>query len=634
MITPTENSASSVLPLQVLHKIDRRAESTIEKALKTELGSISPETFAKLRRIKQIHPETKADLDALLQQFGSLTLGSADESVSIHQKLAIETSPFFKSWASGRIGDSKKPITLAEFAPATIRLLVRLLEHQKVTETELLENAGELIALGEQLQIEEVTLALAMAIKQLDTLTASDYRELLTQAKSHSNFILYFNLLCHAATDTSCKETLTTEELEIVNHPAFENITASICFKNISIMPCIDIHLNSLDAVNLYIKMRSLQLQRSSIEKPFTASITQIRRKPSLVLSAAKKAFEEFGWPSKAECHISDLKLFTTFFTAPKHTEHLEALAFTSCEIGDQLISFLPKNIQLKELVLEKCNLTNHSAQALQHYLSTFTTLTSFSLENNTYSAVGIPFILQGLSYHRKLSYLVLSKNNLDGQGLEALNDLSVSRLDLSVNPLGDAGIKHLTNILSKPHQIEHLDLTNCAITDKGVEALCDVLCENPLLYSLDLSTNIPVSKTEIIPHPNTFTSEATPSLCKLIENSVTLTHLDLSGCKLTADDLSILAESVKKNTQLEKLTLGKTEVSDEVALALADMLRKNTTLLYLCVFSTKITDRGAKALVEAVADKESFQLSLTSNNLSAEYKAELKQNPHIHSLT
>ena len=376
--------------------------------------------------------------------------------------------------------------------------------------------------------------------------------------------------------------------------------------------------------------MRALQVQRSPIDNPFTANICPHPKKRTSLLAKIKKAFEEFGWPSRVDCHIADLKLFTNFFSTPKHAEQLEALNLASCEIGDQIINFLPKEIQLKELVLNNCMLTNRSAQLLQHYLSTFTTLKSFSLKNNSYSAVGIPFILKGLCCHRNLSLLDLSQNNLDGQGLEALNDLSVTRLNLSFNHLGDAGIKHLVGILSKPHQIEHLDLTNCAITNEGVHALCDVLCENPLLYSLNLRTDIPVSKTAIILHPNTFSSEATPSLCKLIENSVTLTHLSLSGCKLTAVDLSTLAESLKKNKQLEGLILAETEVTDEVAKVLAAMLYVNTSLLELSVRSTKITDSGAKALADAIAHKEMFELSLVCNQLSAEYKAELEQNPRI----
>ena len=376
--------------------------------------------------------------------------------------------------------------------------------------------------------------------------------------------------------------------------------------------------------------MRALQVQRSPIDNPFTANICPHPKKRTSLLAKIKKAFEEFGWPSRVDCHIADLKLFTNFFSTPKHAEQLEALNLASCEIGDQIINFLPKEIQLKELVLNNCMLTNRSAQLLQHYLSTFTTLKSFSLKHNSYSAVGIPFILKGLSCHRNLSLLDLSHNNLDGQGLEALNDLSVTRLNLSFNPLGDAGIRHLVGTLAKPHQIEYLDLTNCAITNEGVQALCDVLCENPLLYSLDLSTDIPASAKETIILPNTFSSETTSSLCKLIENSVTLTYLDLSGCKLTAADLSALAESLKKNKQLETLMLVNTEVTDEVACVFANMLYENTTLLELCLQSTKITDSGAKVLVDAIAHKETFQLSLVRNQLSTEYKAELEQNPRI----
>ena len=149
--------------------------------------------------------------------------------------------------------------------------------------------------------------------------------------------------------------------------------------------------------------MRALQVQRSPIDNPFTANICPHPKKRTSLLTKIKKAFEEFGWPSRVDCHIADLKLFANFFSTPKHAEQLEALNLVSCKIGDQMIDLLPKTNQLKELVLDSCMLTNHSAQPLQHYLSTFTTLKSFSLKNNSYSAVGIPFILKGLCFHCNL---------------------------------------------------------------------------------------------------------------------------------------------------------------------------------------------------------------------------------------
>ena len=268
MTLPISSSNSSNPPLQVLHNVDRRMEMIINQALASESCHITTETFKILSRIQQVHPETKSELHQLLEQFDSLTLSSQGESVIINKRLATDASPFLKTRVENRLGSDSKTINLSDFDPDTIRILVQLLEGQDVTQNKLLTHAGELLALAEQLQIAEVTRMLARTKAEFPALTPPDYKALLDQAKDHNNFTMYFKLLCHTSKDTSFKEMLNAEELEIIDHAAFQNIRTGgeIC-----------IRLNSLDSISLYKKMRSIQQQRSPVDAPFKALVSPIR---------------------------------------------------------------------------------------------------------------------------------------------------------------------------------------------------------------------------------------------------------------------------------------------------------------------------------------------------------------------
>ena len=600
MVSPTQNTGS---PQNILHTIDRRAESIISQALVNHEFPIYPETFAKIRHIQEIHPETKAALDELLQQFGSLTLNTREESIPINRLLARETSPVLKVITDKHFEDPTQSFNLSEFAPVTIRLLIELLENKKVEPSELLIHAPELLALGDELQIEHVTHALVTTRNDYIRLTPDDYRALLDQALTHKNFIVYFSLLYHAGANDQCKGRLSPEELEITNHIKFENISDG---------RQITIRLNAVEAISLYAKMRAVESAPSG--GVFTASIHPPKGKTVSFLKEIKKTFDTIGWPNKVHCtSICIPNALTDFFTNPQKTENLTALEFASCTIGDQLVQLLPKGLQLKELIIKGCHLTNHSAQPLARYLSSFTTLKTLSLENSGLNTIGIAFIIDALKHHPNLSTLNLSENHLDAKVIPG----SVATLILSKNPLGDSGAHLLASVLSQPHAIEHLDLSNCQIHNDGVGAICRAICDNPLLYSLHLNSN-------------PFTSEATAPLCELLAMGVTLTHLDLSNCLLTAADLSAIAESLRHNKQLSRLTLAGTDVTDDVAAVFANVLRENQTLSSLSLRSTKITDTGAKLLLEAIQHKTQFELSLAFNALSDDCKTELRQNPHV----
>ncbi|XDV33400.1 hypothetical protein PO909_003824 [Leuciscus waleckii] len=71
-------------------------------------------------------------------------------------------------------------------------------------------------------------------------------------------------------------------------------------------------------------------------------------------------------------------------------------------------------------------------------------------------------------------------------------NPSHLRKLDLSVNKVGDSGVKLLSDLLQDPHcKLEILWLRYCGVTDEGCAALTSALRSNPShLRELDLSGN------------------------------------------------------------------------------------------------------------------------------------------------
>lgn len=576
-----------------LHMTDRRAQVLVSQALTDRKAPTHP-LFAAIRRVQQFHPETCSAINELLQQFGSLSLKCDQESIPINRLVAQEMSPVLEHAGAD--------FDLTQFAPRTIRLVLQLFENKKIPKDELLSFAPELLAIGDQLQIEQVTDVLIATRKEFERIAPEDFKALLAHAKNH-NFIFYVGLLGFAAANPPYKQQLSKEELEVVNHANFKSISSG---RQISIS------LNESGALTLYAKM--CVVRRSMAADSFTAVIYPPQGKTVSFLKAVKKVLNESSWPNQVQfVSIDQAQALKDFLILPQKSGQLTGLEFSSCTVSDQLFESLPQN--LRTLGFKDCKLTNHDAQMLAKYLAAYTALQTLSLEKNSISAVGLAFVVSALKH--PISTLNLSENSLDAQAIDLLRPIVTERLILSKNPLGDAGAERLASMLCDPHPIEHLTLSECGIGNAGIRTICRALCQNPLLYSLHLNAN-------------PFTSDALGALCELLANGITLTHLDLTKTALTPRDICTLAEQLKQNRQLARLTLAETEVTDEVCKALSQMLRDNQALSVLSVRSTKITDQGAKLLVAAIEAKEQFELSLAFNSLSGELKTELKENPKV----
>ncbi|XP_048015920.1 NACHT, LRR and PYD domains-containing protein 3-like [Megalobrama amblycephala] len=176
------------------------------------------------------------------------------------------------------------------------------------------------------------------------------------------------------------------------------------------------------------------------------------------------------------------------------------ASVIDSAYIPQILLKLLPVIEASTSTQFSGCRLTEESCDLLSRALSSEATcVKELNLSENPLKDAGVKFISEGLrNPHCKIEILRLRNCEITDQGCDHLtsvlksNSSRLSELDLSGNKLGDLGLRLLCDILqSHPCKLENLKLNDCGVTDKGCAALASVMKSNlSQLKDLDLSEN------------------------------------------------------------------------------------------------------------------------------------------------
>ncbi|XP_046718513.1 NLR family CARD domain-containing protein 3-like isoform X2 [Silurus meridionalis] len=160
----------------------------------------------------------------------------------------------------------------------------------------------------------------------------------------------------------------------------------------------------------------------------------------------------------------------------------------------------LPVVMASRTAEVRNCNLVNKGFQALASALSSKSScLRELKLSGNVLHQSGIQIISEGLQCpHCKLEILELSDCQIQAEDWISLfsaldsNPSHLRHLDLSFNPLHEAGTSHLSNALQNPHcRLETLKLYSCQINSQSCANLAAGLKNNSSLIELDLSKNM-----------------------------------------------------------------------------------------------------------------------------------------------
>ncbi|XP_072892597.1 NACHT, LRR and PYD domains-containing protein 12-like [Hemitrygon akajei] len=315
-----------------------------------------------------------------------------------------------------------------------------------------------------------------------------------------------------------------------------------------------------------------------------------------------------------------------------------QELRFGGNDLGDsgvKLVSAALRNPECKiqQLVLMGVGLTDSGVEDLASALSTNPSLTDLDLSVNKLGDSGVKLVSAALRNPEcKIQKLRLRDVSLTDSGAEDLvsalsTNPSLTDLDLSVNKLGDSGVKLVSAALRNPEcKIQKLRLDKVGLTDSGAEDLVSALSTKPSLTDLDLSGNKlgdsgvklvsaalmnPECKIQKLELNNVdLTDSGAEDLVSALRTNPSLTELDLSYNKLGDSGVKLVSAALRNpECKIQRLWLYNVDLTDSGAEDLASALSTNPSLTVLSLGFNSLTDGSVPALRRLILTIPSLEL-------------------------
>ena len=161
-----------------------------------------------------------------------------------------------------------------------------------------------------------------------------------------------------------------------------------------------------------------------------------------------------------------------------------------------QIMSALAESKSLRKLTLGTMELSGSELEELLSAAAVNTSLTVLRLETMNLDITSAPMLARILRQNKHLSELSLRKNNLTGDSIQVivqdglLRNQTLTKLQLSYNPVGDDGAKHLIAGLRQNTGLRELCLTQTEIWREGCLAFAQALPAFKGLHKLSLDGN------------------------------------------------------------------------------------------------------------------------------------------------
>ena len=148
-----------------------------------------------------------------------------------------------------------------------------------------------------------------------------------------------------------------------------------------------------------------------------------------------------------------------------------------------------------------------------------------------------------------KVKKLMFKYFNLPASGIKQVSDALVTNTSLEALlmwyvPVTDEDTTHLSNMLTYNKTLQTLDLSNCDITDNGVETICKGLATNQTVSILSFTSNLHI------------TSDSTSAIVSLIKGTKSLETLYLRNTLFNGYSIKTICDELANNSTIQKLVL------------------------------------------------------------------------------
>ncbi|XP_051771362.1 NACHT, LRR and PYD domains-containing protein 12-like isoform X27 [Ctenopharyngodon idella] len=309
----------------------------------------------------------------------------------------------------------------------------------------------------------------------------------------------------------------------------------------------------------------------------------------------------------------------------------LRELNLSEHELGDtrvnQIAALLQdKHCRLNTLTLSRCRITEKQCVILTSALkSNPSHLRELNLSVNNLGNTGVKHLCDVLKdSHCKLERLSLSLCYMTDEGCSALtsalksNPSHLRELNLRENKLGDSGVKNLSDLLMNPQfKLEKLELSSSPMLLNLYE--CSITEKQCVILTSALKSN-PSHLRELNLSWNNLGDSGVKNLSDLLMNpQFKLEKLHLSYCSITEKQCVILTSALKSNpSHLRELNLSGNKLGNTGVKHLCDVLKdSHCKLERLRLSNCSVTEEGYKALASALRSNPShlIELDLTGND-------------------
>uniref|UniRef100_W5LVL8 NACHT domain-containing protein n=1 Tax=Lepisosteus oculatus TaxID=7918 RepID=W5LVL8_LEPOC len=340
------------------------------------------------------------------------------------------------------------------------------------------------------------------------------------------------------------------------------------------------------------------ELKDKSLMDEFNVTLDKVKRSGQTLSPSQCSALAYFSLLSEKEIDVFDMSKYVT------SEECLRRL--------------LPVAKITKTLRMESCGLTERCFEDLVSALqSQHSCVRELDLSVDNLGDSGVKLLFAALrDPNCKLTILKMRDCGLPERYCEDLASVfqsqhsSLRELELSDNKLGDSGVKLLSAALRDPNcKLTTLWMENCGLTERCFEDLVSVLqSQHSSLRELDLSVN------------NLGDSGVKLLSAALRDPNCKLTTLRMEVCRLTERCCEDLASALQsQHSRLRELNLSYNNLGDSGTKLLSAALRDpNCKLTTLKMKDCKLTERCCEDLASALQSQHSSLtvLDLSDNNL------------------
>ena len=361
----------------------------------------------------------------------------------------------------------------------------------------------------------------------------------------------------------------------------------------------------------------------------FLIKNSNITHKAIMLLTTKTLQHNIFTQIEISHCKLQETGLFSVIDTI-KEASSLKVLDLSYNIISDilanKITSFISRNLQLEVLNLSKCNLQENGMRSILKALNTsslkhinFSSIkyvyycgndNSKNSKDQPTLAFSINLLPSIINNNQSLEHVNISNCKLTEDGFaEIMKNISllklVRHLDISSNTMTDKVADYVALAIRSNRNLEYLNVSNCYIGEDGLFTVFNALSDLSSLVHIDISFN------------KIFNTAAEEIVNVFLRNNK-LAYVSLHQCNIDLNFFNLIMSSMKKNVFLLHLDVSHTQMTENISFIINHPL-----LQYLDISFCKLTEESIEMLnsfLERLPNLKYFNIS--HNNIS-HYSAE-----------